>query len=309
MNDTGFPSPFIDIMMLSPASRTAAISAWNVASVARTTASGWPRSPISSSSSIQLRGERRVLVAMELDDQQTVGLADQHPVDRGAEDRNAAAEIDHRAIHQFDRLGIERHDMLRGLHRVAERRELADAEHLARLDRVQRQLDRGGECERAFRSDQQPRQVLLPGEARDRRQHLDVVAADAAKLRGKAGGDLLRLRRAERAQPLDQFGDAGRNVGADIVRQQAELVLRAVGQDGVDRAHIVGHQPVADGLRAAGVVARHAADGAARVRRGIDRKEQPVLPQRGVQLAQHEAGFDQCGARIGIDMQDAAQVL
>ncbi len=50
MNDTGFASPFIDIMMLSPASRTAAISAWNAASVARTT-SGYPSSRISVSSS------------------------------------------------------------------------------------------------------------------------------------------------------------------------------------------------------------------------------------------------------------------
>ena len=99
------------------------------------------------------------------------------------------------------------------------------------------------------------------------------------------------------------------HVGADIVGQQAELVLRAVGQDRVDRAHVVGHQPVADRLRAAGIVARHAADRAARVCRGIDREEQPVLAQRGVQMAQHQAGLHQRGARVGIDMQDAAQML
>jgi hypothetical protein len=28
MKETGFPSPFMDIMMLSPASRTSAIAAW-----------------------------------------------------------------------------------------------------------------------------------------------------------------------------------------------------------------------------------------------------------------------------------------
>ena len=73
---------------------------------------------------------------------------------------------------------------------------------------MQRQLDRRGEGQRAFRSHQQPRQVLLPGEACDRRQHLDVVAADAAELRGEPRGDLLGLGRTERAQPLDQFGNA-----------------------------------------------------------------------------------------------------
>ena len=37
--ETGFASPFIDIMIFSPASRTSAMPAWNAASVARTT---WP---------------------------------------------------------------------------------------------------------------------------------------------------------------------------------------------------------------------------------------------------------------------------
>ena len=55
----------------------------------------------------QLRQQRRVLIAVELDDQQAVGLADQHPVDRRAIDRDAAAELDHRAIDQFHRLGVE----------------------------------------------------------------------------------------------------------------------------------------------------------------------------------------------------------
>ena len=257
----------------------------------------------------QLRGERCVVVAVELDDQQRVGFADQHAVDGGAEDRDAAAEIDHGAIDQFDRLGIELHDVLRRLHRAAECRELADAQQLARLDRMQREFDRGGEGEGAFRSDQQPRQVVLTGEPRDGRQHVDVVAADAAKLRGKPRGDFLGFRRAQRAQPLDQIGDAAGHVGAEIVRQQAELVPRAVRQDRIDRAHVVRHQPVADRLRAAGVVAGHAADRAARMRRGIDREEQPVLPQRGIQMAQHEARFDQRRAGVGIDMQDAAQVF
>ena len=57
-----------------------------------------------------------------------------------------------------------------------------------------------------------------PAGARRGRQHVDVVAADAAKLVGEACGDFLRLRGAERAQALDQFGDVRRHVGAEIVR-------------------------------------------------------------------------------------------
>ena len=58
MKDTGLASPFIDIMMLRPASRTAAMAFWNGASVARTTAPGWPRSAmrVSSSASFASRG-------------------------------------------------------------------------------------------------------------------------------------------------------------------------------------------------------------------------------------------------------------
>ena len=73
---------------------------------------------------------------------------------------------------------------------------------------MQRQFERGGERQRALRPHQQPRQVVASGGARGRRQRVDVVAADAAKLLGKAGGDFLGLGRAERAQALDQIGDA-----------------------------------------------------------------------------------------------------
>ena len=50
MKETGFPSPFMDIMMLSPASRTSATCAWKPGSATRTTWPGRPRSPIISSS-------------------------------------------------------------------------------------------------------------------------------------------------------------------------------------------------------------------------------------------------------------------
>ena len=100
-----------------------------------------------------------------------------------------------------------------------------------------------------------------------------------------------------------------RYVGAQVVGHRAEAVARAVGQDGVDGAHVVGHQPIADGFRAAGVVAGHAADGAAGVGRWIDREEQLFAPQRGVELAEHHAGFHQRRVLLRIDVQDAAQVL
>ena len=50
MNDTGLPSPFIDIMMLSPALRTSQMSFCSLGSVTSTTLPGRPRSPMSSTS-------------------------------------------------------------------------------------------------------------------------------------------------------------------------------------------------------------------------------------------------------------------
>ena len=50
MKETGFPSPFMLIMMLSPASRTSAMAAWKPGSTTRTTCPGWPRSAIIASS-------------------------------------------------------------------------------------------------------------------------------------------------------------------------------------------------------------------------------------------------------------------
>ena len=248
-------------------------------------------------------------MAVEFDDQQRVGFADQHAVDGAAKDRDAATEIDHGAINQLHRLGIELHDVLRRVHRATKSRELTDAQQLARLDWMEREFDCGGEGEGALRSHQQPSQVLLTGESRDGCQHFDVIAAHATKLRGKARRDLLGFRRTQRPEPLDQLSDTAGHVGADVVGQQAEFVLRAIGQNRVDRAYVVRHQPVAYRLRTAGVVAGHATDRAAGMRRGIDRKKQAVLTQCGIEMTQHQPRFHQRRASIGIDMQDATQMF
>jgi hypothetical protein len=86
-------------------------------------------------------------------------------------------------------------------------------------------------------------------------------------------------------------------------------VLGAVGQERIDRMHVISHQPIADRLRTAGVVACHATDGAARMGGGIDREEQSVPAECRVEMAQHEAGLDQRGPGFRINVQNAPQVL
>ncbi len=212
-------------------------------------------------------------------------------------------------IDQLDRLGIERHQMPRRRHRGPEGRELADADDFPRLDRCQGKLHRGREGERALRADQKAGEIVAARRVRRRRQRVDVVAADAAKLAREAGGDLVRLGPAECPEGLQQVGDARRDVLAEIARHHAEFVPRAVGENRIDRADVVGHQAVADRLGPAGVVPRHAADRAACVGRGIDREEQPVRAQRTVQVGQHDPRLDPCGACGRIDLEHAPQVL
>ena len=215
---------------------------------------------------VQLRQQRAILMAVELDDQQRVRLPDQHPVDGLAVNGNTAAEVDHRAIDQLHRFRIQADDMAGGLHRLAEGGELADRQHLARLHRVQRQFQRGGEGQRPLRPHQQPGQIGAPGFSRGGRQGVDIVAADTAQLFREAGGDFLGLGGAKGAQGLEQSRDVGGDFRAEIVGNGTECVAGPIGQDGVDSAHIIRHQPVADGFRTAGVVPRHAANRAAGMR-------------------------------------------
>src|SRR3569833_2270706 len=73
----------------------------------------------------------------------------------------------------------------------------------------------------------------MPSASRGRVQRSEVVAADAAELLGEAGGDLLGLPRADRAQALDQVGDAGGHVATPIVRLVGEAAAAAIGQQRV----------------------------------------------------------------------------
>ena len=240
-------------------------------------------------------GEKwRLLMAVEFDDQQGVGLALDHAVNGGAEDRNGAAEVDHRAIHQFHCFRVELDQMLGGIHRRAEIRELADAEHFARLDRREFEFHARREGQRALTADENAREIA-------RLQAIDVVAADATQDVGEACCNLRRLARAEIAQQGHQR--------CRIVHPRPEQMPRSISENGVDGFHVIGHQPVADGFRAAGIIRRHAANGAAAMGGGIDGEEQPVLFQRVVEMAEHNPRLHHRSPRFGIDGDQAAQMF
>ncbi len=127
--------------------------------------------------------------------------------------------------------------MRRRLHRRAEGRELADAQHLARLDRLQRQLDRGGEGERAFRAHQQARQIVAAGGARGRRQRCRCCS----RRRGEAGAGKRAAISSASAAPSSRsrWIRSAMRAGTSAPRLSgsgAEAMPRAVGQDRIDRA-------------------------------------------------------------------------
>ena len=142
-----------------------------------------------------------------------------------------------------------------------------------------------------------------------RPQRVDVVAADAAQQLGETRRYLVGLALAQRPHPPHQCLIARRSADPFEVRRRfREAHPLAVGQHGVDGADIVDHVAVADRPRAAAVVARHAADGGARSRRWIDREEQAVGLEDGVQPVEHDAGFDRHPPGVGVDFEDIFEI-
>ena len=164
---------------------------------------------------VEPRGQRLGLVAGELHQQQRARLAAHVFRHRGREGRDAARELDHRAVDQLHRDRVERDQRLGRAHRRAEAREVADAERLGTWERLQREVDRGEVRQRALGAHQQPGHVVPLGP-----HALDRVAADVALHPRDAGRDLARLARRDRAHALDQLAVA-RRFGGDAPRRRA----------------------------------------------------------------------------------------
>ena len=134
---------------------------------------------------------------------------------------------------------------------------------------VRRSRDR----ERAFAADQQVREVhrivgrVGPLATAGRR------CRGCSRRPGAAPWDTCaRSRRARRRPSAATLSAMARTRRRHVLRpRRAEARARAVGQDGVDGGDVVHHVAVADRAAAAGIVARHAAQGALRRRRDVDR--------------------------------------
>lgn len=101
----------------------------------------------------------------------------------------------------------------------------------------------------------------------------------------------------------DQFAEPGGAFGAPF---QAQGVAPVAGDgQGVD---VVGGGAPGDRVGAAGVVADHAADGAAAVRGGVRAEGQPVRCGGGPQVVQDDARLDHGGTGAGVEFHDGPQM-
>src|SRR5205807_1341881 len=244
MKDTGLPSPFIDIMMFSPALRISHTAFCRGASVISTTAPGKPRSPSRWVSSLNLES----CVAASSPENSTSRIASGSPLISASTVFLKAGMSRARAI------------IVRSTSSTAE-----GASGTVRRIRVRRT------------------------------EMIQVVACDFAQQLGKAGLDLLLFALVKILQLLHELAVSG---GVRGLVQRTETPALACGGHRFDGEHVVHHVAVGDRARAAGVVARHAAERRLRARRHVDREPQPMRPQSGIQRVEHYAGLDDGARRL-----------
>src|SRR5262249_16010499 len=145
---------------------------------------------------------------------------------------------------------------------AVETAEMAGADGAAAEHGRELQLYPGRKAERAFGADQDVREIEIVAAGS---QSVEVVAADAALHLRKPRRNLVRLARAEREQIRSKRTQRRirRQIGK-IVRDTAEMRLRAVGKQRIDRDDVLARVAVAQRAAAARIVAGHAADGGAR---------------------------------------------
>src|ERR1700694_160698 len=151
---------------------------------------------------------------------------------------------------------------------------------------------------------------ILVGGWSARYERMEIVPADAALYFWKFPGDLGGFARAELQHVAKQTKAAIARIHLrKIARHFAEMQQGAVGKGGVHRARVVAHGAVAQRTPAAGIVARHAADGGARGGGNSDRKPQAMLFELPVEIVEHDPRFDHAGTILNVERDDAVQVF
>ena len=211
----------------------------------------------------ELPALRLAVLPGELDEEERFRRSPHEPVHHRPVHGDVAGEVEHGAVHQLDRGGIQAHDVPGCHHRPPKRRKVADPEHPVGRDRLKTQLQPGEGREGTLRPDQQGGEVVT-----GRVYRIEIVSADAAEQLGKSPVDGVPVARGDAPNPREEVreggGDgfrSGRRLRLRIPRDRPEPPGRAVGQQRLDRVHVVDHVPVADRACPAAIVAGHAPEG------------------------------------------------
>ena len=244
----------------------------------------------------------------EFHQQNSLRFAPEKASHDGRERGVAARQVDHGAVNQFDCGGIERNDMPGQIHGLMKTGEMHHTEHLVRGQRRELQSDAFRERQRAFRTDQQVREIVLQ---RLRRaaglNHVQVVTLNAAQDLGPVRIDLGGFAAHHGVNFLHQRAISRRSAGQLAAGAEMELVSAC--EPGVDAEHVMHHVAVANGACAAGIVAGHAADGRLRGSRHVHRKPQLARAQPGIQMVQNHAGLHDGFALVEIHIDDFIEIL
>ena len=180
-------------------------------------------------------------------------------------ERVAAGDVDHRLRHDFDGARFGFHEPGHGCDRRVQIVERDHREHAIRRQFVERDFDGFEQRERSLRAREELRRVI---------EVLELVAAAAARERRERG-----TRGAVVARSLDRRQARRRCRREPTGRVDARPA--SVGEDHVERVHVVDRRAVHDRVRPARVRRRHAADGALAARRRIGAVVQaPSRPAR-----------------------------
>ena len=257
---------------------------------------------------LKLRALLGFVLAGEFHQQNGLRFALEKACHDGRERGVAARQINHGAVNQFDCGRIQGDDMPGQIHGLIKAGEMHHTKDLVSGNRRELQRDALRERQRAFRTDQQVREIVLQ---RLRRaaglNHVQVVTLNAAQNLGPACVDLARFAPHDGMNFFHQRAISRRSAGQLAAGAEMELVSAC--EPGVDTEHVMHHVAVANGACAAGIVAGHAADGRLRGSRHIHRKPQLARAQPGIQMVQNNAGLHDDFALVEIHIDDFIEIL
>ncbi len=143
-------------------------------------------------------------------------------------------------------------------------------------------------------------------------EEVQVVAGDAARNVGKALADKIGVGGGDGLQFVIDFGApaAGRTDAFEFrARRGPDLHVYAVIGEDFERFDVVVGFASHDGMDAAGVVADHAAEGAAIMSGGIGREGEMVLFGGDAEMVEHDSGLNPGDTVGGVDFENPRHVL